>query len=110
MPTATATLIDTGKVSTRRNLRFNTPAEMDAEVARLIDAQRASRLTCLGNWTLGQILNHLGVWASFAFEEHPLRPPFFVRWIVGLRKNKYLNQGLPAGVSFPRVVGGTIAC
>jgi hypothetical protein len=102
--------IDTAKVSARRTLRFNSPGEMEADVAKLVEAERAGRVTRVGNWTLGQALNHLGAWVTFAFEEHPLKPPFFVRWIVGMRKNKYINVGLPAGVSIPKVEGGTVAC
>ncbi len=102
--------VDTGKVTGRRTLRFNSPGEMEADVAKLVEAERAGRLTHVGNWTLGQALNHLGVWATFAFEEHPLKPPFFVRWIVGMRKNTYINVKLPAGVSIPKVEGGTVAC
>jgi hypothetical protein len=110
MPTATSIQVDTGKVAGRRALRFSSPADLEADVARLVEADRAGRLTCLGNWSLGQALNHLGTWASFAFEPNPLKPPFFVRWVVGLRKDRYLNGSMPAGVRIPRVEGGTIAC
>src|SRR5258706_10342758 len=89
MPTANTPMpVDTGKVTGRRTLRFDSPAEMEADVARLVEAERAGRLVRVGNWSPGQILNHLGAWATFAFEEHPLKPPFFVRWIVGVRQNK----------------------
>jgi Protein of unknown function (DUF1569) len=101
--------VDTGKVIDRRKLRFFTPEEMEADVAILVDAERAGRLARLGNWSLGQVLNHLGSWVAFAFDGNPLKPPFFVRWIVGRRKNKYLNEAMPAGVRIPRVEGGTLA-
>jgi hypothetical protein len=55
------------------------------------------------------VLNHLGSWVAFAFDGNPIKPPFFVRWIVGLRKSKYLNEAMPAGVRIPRVEGGTLA-
>src|SRR5436190_16380267 len=101
MQTATTTKVDTGKVTGRRTLRFNSPADIETDLAKLVEADRAGRLKQVGNWSLGQALNHLGAWASFAFEPHPLKPPFFVRWIVGMRKSKYLNVGLPAGVNIP---------
>jgi hypothetical protein len=111
MPTAsTPAPVDTGRVTGRRTLRFNTPPEMEADVAKLVEAERAGRLTHVGNWSLGQALNHLGAWANFAFEPHPLNPPFFVRWIVGMRKSKYLNVGIPPGVRIPNVDGGTVVC
>src|SRR5262245_35190567 len=109
MPTV-STPIDTSKVIDRRKVRFFTPEELEADVAKLVEAERAGRLTCLGNWSLGQALNHLGTWVSFAYNPHPLNPPFFVRWMVGMRKSKYLNVGLPAGVKIPKVEGGTVAC
>src|SRR5215831_1544935 len=110
MPTAnTPTPVDTGKVIDRRKVRFFTPEEMEADVAVLVNAERAGRLKHLGNWSLGQVLNHLGSWVAFAFDGNPLKPPFFVRWIVALRKSTYLNGPMPAGVRIPRVEGGTLA-
>jgi hypothetical protein len=101
--------IDTAKVIDRRKIRFGSPADLDADVAKLVEADRAGRLTHLGNWTLGQALNHLGAWVNFGFDGNPLKPPFFVRWIAGLQKNKYINGGMPAGVHIPRAPGGTLA-
>jgi hypothetical protein len=109
MPT-TSTQVNTGKVMGRRNLRFNSPADMEVDVAGLVTAQRAGRLTPLGNWTLGQALNHLGSWVAFGFDGNPLRPPWFVKLIVGRMKNTYVHKGMPAGVHIPRVPGGTAAC
>ncbi len=102
-------LIDTAKVVGRRKVWYNSVGEMEADVAKLVEAERAGKLQRLGNWTLGTALNHLGTWTSFAHEGNPLKPPFFVRWIVGMRKKKYFTQGLPAGVHIPKVEGGTLA-
>jgi hypothetical protein len=82
---------------------------MDADVARLVDAKRAERLTALGNWSLGQALNHLGIATTLGFYEPPVRLPFYWRWILRIRKNTLLNKGLPAGVHMRGVEGGTIA-
>lgn len=103
-------LVNTGKVTGRRTIRFNVPTELEADVAKLVEAERAGRLTHVGNWTLGQALNHLGSWVNFAFDGNPLRPPWFVKLLIKGRKNKYLQDGLPAGVHIPRVPGGTAAC
>src|SRR5262245_7349039 len=110
MPTANMPMpVDTGKVIDRRKLRFFTPEDMEADVAVLVDAERAGRLKSLGNWSLGQVLNHLGSWVAFAHDGNPLKPPFVGRGIVGFRKNKYLNEAMPAGVRIPGVKGGTVA-
>jgi hypothetical protein len=101
--------IDTAKVTGFRMLRFNSPMEMHADIARLVEADQARRLRQLGNWTLGQNLGHLAAWASYPFEGYPISPPFFIRWIMKGRKRKYLQEGLPRGVRIPRVEGGTLA-
>ena len=101
--------VDTGKIASRRMLRFETIDEMMAEVDRLVEAERAGRLKRLGNWTLGQILGHLAGWAEFGYTGSPLNPPFFIKWILRLRKQKFIWQPMPAGVKIPGVKGGTLA-
>jgi hypothetical protein len=100
---------DTAKVAGRRKLRFESIDEMMAEVDRLAEAERAGRLRRLGNWTLGQTLGHLAAWAEFAYTGVPLKPPFFIRWILRLWKKRFLYGPMPAGMKIPRVEGGTLA-
>ena len=102
------TIKDTGKVADRRMLRFESLGQVLAEVDRLAEADRAGRLTQLGNWTLGQALGHLAVWAEFAYTGTPLKVPFFIRWILRLRKKKFLYGTMKAGVKIPGVEGGTL--
>ena len=106
---ASSAPVDTGKVTGRRTLRFETIDEMMADVDRLVEAERASRLKRLGNWTLGQTLGHLATWAEYGYTGSPLNPPFFIKWILRLRKQKFLWQPMPAGVKIPGVEGGTLA-
>ena len=101
--------VDTGKVAGRRILRFESIDQMLAEVDRLAEAERAGRLKGLGNWTLGQALGHLAVWAEYGYTGPPLKTPFFIRWLLRLRKQKFLHQPMPAGVKIPGVQGGTLA-
>lgn len=102
-------LIDTGKVIGRRTLRFETIDQMMAEVDRLVAAERAGRLKRLGNWTLGQTLGHLAVWSEYSYTGTPLKPPFWVKWLVRLRKKAFLYGPMRAGVHIPGVKGGTLA-
>ena len=102
-------VVDTGTVTNRRILRFDSLDQVLEEVDRLAAAERAGRLKRLGNWTLGQVLGHLATWAEFAYTGVPLKPPFFIRWILRLRKQKFLYKPMPAGVRIPRVAGGTLA-
>lgn len=103
-----ATTIDTGKVANRRTLRFDTIAQLLAELDRIEAADRAGSLRNLGNWTTGQVLGHVAAWIDYGYDGFPLGPPpFFIRWILRWRRNSYLKNGLPSGVKIPSVEGGT---
>jgi hypothetical protein len=101
--------VDTGKVAGRRMLRFESPDQIMAEVDRLVEAERAGRLRRLGNWTMGQTLGHLAAWAEYSYTGAPLKAPFFIRWMLRLRKRKFLYGPMRANVRIPRVAGGTLA-
>jgi hypothetical protein len=100
--------VQTGKVQ-RRPIRLATIAEALAEAQRCADAENAGTATYLGNWTVGQILNHLGAWANFAFDGNGLHMPWFVRLFGPPMLKRFLKNGLPAGQSIPKVKGGTLA-
>ena len=108
-PPTSRTPVDTGKVAERRMLRFESIDQAMAEVERLAQADRDGRLKQLGNWTLGQTLGHLAAWTEYAYTGVPLKPPFFIRWILRLRKHKFLYEPMQSGVKIPRVEGGTLA-
>lgn len=101
--------VDTGKVTGRRQLRFASIDEMMAEVERLVQAEKAGPLKRVGNWTLGQALGHLAVWAEYSYTGSPLKPPFLVKLFLRLRKQKFLHGPMRAGVKIPGVEGGTLA-
>jgi hypothetical protein len=100
--------VNTAKVADRRPLRFESIDQMLAEVDRLVEAERAGKLRRLGNWTLGQTLGHLGGWTEYGFNGVPLKPPFFVKWIMRLRKRKFLSEPMQPGARIPGVEGGTL--
>jgi hypothetical protein len=104
---ATMATIDTAKCE-RRHPRFASIDEVLKEVDRLAELDRAGRLTCLGNWTFGQIIGHLATWAEFNFTPAPLQTPWFIRMILRLRKNRMVNGEMPAGVKIPGVPNGTL--
>jgi hypothetical protein len=99
--------IDTSKCE-RRRLRFESLDDALSEANRLADLDRAGRLTCLGNWTFGQIVGHLATWAEYSFSPAPLKTPWFIRVILKLRKNRMINGEMPAGVKIPGVPNGTM--
>jgi hypothetical protein len=90
-------------------LRFESIDQVMAEVDRLVEAERAGRLRRLGNWTLGQTLGHLGIWTEYCFTGTPLKVPFFIKWILRLRKRHFFYEPMRAGLRFPGVSGGTLA-
>jgi hypothetical protein len=106
---AGAGVVDTGKVTTRRKLRFDSIDEVLADVDRLVEAERAGRLGHVGNWSLGQTLGHLASWAEYAYAGYPGRPPVFIRWILRRRKQKFIHEPMRAGVKIPGIPGGTYA-
>jgi hypothetical protein len=108
LPTSSAP-VDTAKVANRRILHFDSLDQMTAEVDRLVEAEKAGRLKHFGNWTLGQTLNHLACWIEYGYTGAPINPPFFIRWILRLRKNSFLYKPMRAGVHIPGVPGGTLA-
>lgn len=94
-----------------RNLHFKTLADITAEAERLAAADKAGTLKAMGNWTVGQIFNHVASWASYPYEGFPtrLKPlPFFLKPLIKLSKNKFLTKGMPQGVKIPKVEGGTV--
>ena len=94
----------------RRRLRFETIDDALAEAERLAAAEREGRLSRAGNWTLGQTLGHLAVWANFAFDGYPpqVRAPLPVRLVLRLMRNRMLRQGMPAGVRIRNIPDGTV--
>jgi hypothetical protein len=108
MTTAALTLIDTAHLAHRRKLRFHSLDEALAEADLLVAAEKAGQLQKLGNWTLGQALNHIAGWAEFSYRECPLKTPFIIRLVLWLRKRSFLYGRMPAGVRIPGVPNGTL--
>ena len=101
--------VNTGKLTNRRQLRFNSIEEVFADVEQLLSADRAGTLRRIGNWSLGQALGHLAAWAGYAFDGYPINPPKVIGWILRLRRHSFIHGAMPAGVHIPRVKGGTTA-
>ena len=91
--------VNTRKVSGRRKLRFESMADLEAEVER--PATATAGVQCLGNWSLGQIFSHLARVMLIAVGDTPIRPPLISRVIAfcirPLLKRWLLESGMPAG-------------
>jgi hypothetical protein len=100
--------IDTGKVTERRKLRFQSLDELSAEIDRIVKADAAGRLRTTGNWTAGQVFGHLASWINYGWDGYPFpTPPWFVRFFLKFMRKKYLRDGMPAGVKIPNADHGT---
>jgi hypothetical protein len=104
----TTTTVDTRRAE-RRMLRFNNIDQVLLEVDRCAEADRAGRLGRVGNWTLGQTLGHLAAWVDFGYDGCPITPPWFIRMICRVFKNKFLNGPMQAGFRMSNVEAGTLA-
>ncbi len=85
--------IDTKSVSGRRILEFNTLDEVLAD-AEILTAKHA---TTVGNWTLGQIFQHLANAMNLAIDGSDFRAPWYFRLIGPLFLRSILKKGMSPG-------------
>jgi hypothetical protein len=50
----------------------------------------------------------LATWVEFSYTGTPLKVPFFIKWILGLRKQRMLYGPMRVGARIPGVEGGTL--
>lgn len=90
--------VDTRRVQGRRPLKFTSYDQLLAEAERL--ARGPTRP--LGNWSVGQVLEHLARTMNMAIDGTPLRVPWLVRWAIRLFFRRRLLDGpMPAGFQLP---------
>lgn len=107
--TTPSAAVNTKAVKDRRPLAFASFDEVRADVRLLLDADARGSLRRLGNWTLGQNLHHLAAWIGFAYDGVPIKPPWLIRLLGPLLKNRFLSRPLPAGFRLGGVPAGTLA-
>ena len=93
----------------RRAIGLETIDQAIAEAERLAGLERSGRAQYAGNWTVGQILNHLAVWAEYQYTPCPITAPWYIRLGGRMVKGRILKKGIPAGANIPKVKGGTLA-
>lgn len=95
-----AALVNTRKVGNRRALRYRSLAELRDDAIGLAAAEH--EVTCLGNWSQGQIYRHLAQSLDMSIDGTDFAMPAPVRWMMALMmKRKFLKQQLPAGFKAP---------
>lgn len=89
-------------------LRFETLDQMLAD-ARACAA--APRLRPLGNWSLGQALNHIAAWIDYPFVGFPpeLRFPEEMKANAAGAKQRLMDETMKPGERLPGIAAGTLA-
>ena len=99
--------INTKKVAGRREVRFESLAELRADVERLRDAAASGPVEALGNWSPGQAMQHLARFMTCSIEGFD-KAPFFLRpmgMVVQLfQGKKILNRPPPPGFRIPHTL------
>src|SRR5580704_9184115 len=99
--------INTKTLPTRRQLHFNTIPQAITEADRLAAAERAGKLTQLGNWTFGQNLGHLASWVDYSFNGPPMKIPAIVRMFARPFRRRFLFKPMSPGSKIPGTQTGT---
>jgi hypothetical protein len=96
-------VIDTAKVKQRRQLRFESLDEIAAEVERLAAAKQ---IRTLGNWSSGQVLQHLAATMDGSIDGFEPFVPAPMKFLLRLfMKGRFLNKPMPAGFQLPKRAG-----
>jgi hypothetical protein len=89
--------IDTKQVANRRQVNYQSLADVLADAERL----SSGRVRTLGNWSAGQIFQHLANAMNGSIDGLPGTFPWYVRIIARLFKKKLINNPMPAGLKVP---------
>jgi uncharacterized protein DUF1569 len=94
------TVIDTGKVTGRRVLHFDTIDDINADVDRLA---KGREIRTLGNMSAGQIFKHLSTTMEKSIDGYSSQLPAPLRVVLRLLfKNSFLNKPMSAGFKLPK--------
>lgn len=91
--------VNTAKAS-RRNLSFHCTGCLKEDLARIEQAHQAGTLECTGNWTPGEVFDHVAKVWEFAFEGFPpdAHVSLPIRVFARIFKGKFTSgKTLPAG-------------
>ena len=98
--------IETAKVKERRQLRFESLDDILAEVERLA---KCKDVRAIGNWSSGQVLQHLAMTMNNSIDGFPRFVPLPVRWMLRLfMKRRFLTQPMPPGFRLPAKAGNML--
>jgi hypothetical protein len=91
--------IDTAKVKNHRQLHFNSLDDIAVEVERLAACRE---ITALGNWSSGQVLQHLAFTMDSSIDGFPFSVPAPIKFLLRLfMKRRFLTKPMPPGFKLP---------
>src|SRR5438552_2834872 len=94
-----ADIVNTSKVIERRQLHFNSLDDILADVERLAESKN---IRTLGNWSAGEVLQHLAIVMNKSIDGFVARPQAAVRWALRLLfKHRFLTKPMSAGFKLP---------
>src|SRR5690242_8304428 len=85
--------VNTSKVQNRRRVHFETIDDIAADVERL----NQGKIEALGNWSGGQILQHLTIVMNGSIDGVPMRFSWPLRLLGHLIKGRVLRKGMAPG-------------
>ena len=93
--------VKTTQVAGRRQLHFETYQEILQDVRKL----GAGPSRQLGNWSLGEICQHLAKTMDMSIDGSQAKFPWIMRKIGPLLKKRFLSRPMPAGYTVPKGAG-----
>jgi hypothetical protein len=96
--------VETTKAQRRRDLHFSSYDELLAE-ARALASQPTRQL---GNWSLGQICEHLAKAMDMAIDGPPYKPSWPLRVLGPFVKKRVITRGMSPGFKLPKNAGTLI--
>jgi hypothetical protein len=97
-------MIDTRK-ATRREPSYHCTGCLKEDLAKIEAAERAGTLRTTGNWTTGEILDHVAKTIDFSIDGFPpeVRVAWPIRMFARLMKGRMTSgKTLPAGFKLPK--------
>jgi hypothetical protein len=89
--------VDTAKVEGRRKVDYPSFAELLADADRL----SSGPVKALGNWSAGQIYQHLTTAFNGSIDGFTMTFPWYLRLMAKLFKKKLLSMPMPPGFKLP---------
>ena len=85
-------------MSARRTVRYSMLSEVVQDAEHLLGNHHT-----VGNWSFGQICQHLGKTMNCSFDGFGFTTPWFACWIIApLMKNSFLTKTMRAGFQLPK--------